>query len=363
MVNLNYYLTISMTKNNSTRALVYGVILALLCGAAFTTTIMLTQSNTTDAASRVVQNGSLIKLQGSNDIYTVKINFVYAHKRRIPTEIVSPADRARAITVAPRAFYNYRESRLVMEVNSQGQPINGTVYLIQPIPGQYKSYKRPLAFTHQQFQNAGLSWSAVFPITTAELNHAHYILGTPVATSYFAGLPQPYYHPGPATSVWSYPTHRVYTPSFAVATPYVAPTTPVVAPVPAVAPTPAASSTPVVAPTPAASSVPVVAPTPMVAPSTTPSTSTPATTPSTSTPSTTPSSSTDSASASISDPDTAPSSSSGAYYTSKYPTARYYYPEDCSGWRGLSVSNRVRFTSLDRLLAEYSDRTLSPGCK
>lgn len=56
------------------------------------------------------------------------------------------------------------------------------------------------------------------------------------------------------------------------------------------------------------------------------------------------------------------SASSGKYYTSSYHTAKYYYPENCSGWEGLSSTYLKSFNTLEELLATYS-RTLSPQCE
>jgi hypothetical protein len=51
-----------------------------------------------------------------------------------------------------------------------------------------------------------------------------------------------------------------------------------------------------------------------------------------------------------------------AYYTSSYRSAKYYYPASCVGWHGLSAVYLVTYSSLQALLAEYPDRTLSPQC-
>ena len=55
--------------------------------------------------------------------------------------------------------------------------------------------------------------------------------------------------------------------------------------------------------------------------------------------------------------------SAGAFYTSSYGTAKYYYPAACSGWKSLSASYLKSFDSLNALLAAYSSRTESPQCK
>ncbi len=49
------------------------------------------------------------------------------------------------------------------------------------------------------------------------------------------------------------------------------------------------------------------------------------------------------------------------YYTSSHSRAKYYYPENCSGWKSLSPKYLKGFSSLDDLLASYK-REASPKC-
>jgi hypothetical protein len=53
---------------------------------------------------------------------------------------------------------------------------------------------------------------------------------------------------------------------------------------------------------------------------------------------------------------------SGAYYTSSYHTATYWYPASCSGWQSLSKAYLETFPTLEALLAKYPGRVESPGC-
>ena len=53
---------------------------------------------------------------------------------------------------------------------------------------------------------------------------------------------------------------------------------------------------------------------------------------------------------------------SATYYTSSYRTAKYWYPASCPGWQSLSKAYLEAFPTLEALLAEYPDRTESPGC-
>lgn len=50
------------------------------------------------------------------------------------------------------------------------------------------------------------------------------------------------------------------------------------------------------------------------------------------------------------------------YYTSSYGTSKYYYPEDCDGWKSLSPKYLKSFNSLEELLKVYPSKTLSPQC-
>lgn len=62
--------------------------------------------------------------------------------------------------------------------------------------------------------------------------------------------------------------------------------------------------------------------------------------------------------------ETAPAttSSGGKFYTSSHYSAKYYYPEACSGWQGLSPTYLKSFDTLEALLASYPSRTKSPQC-
>jgi hypothetical protein len=53
---------------------------------------------------------------------------------------------------------------------------------------------------------------------------------------------------------------------------------------------------------------------------------------------------------------------SGAYYTSSYHTAEYWYPASCSGWQSLSKAYLETFPTLEALLAKYPSRAEDPGC-
>lgn len=55
-------------------------------------------------------------------------------------------------------------------------------------------------------------------------------------------------------------------------------------------------------------------------------------------------------------------SSDGKFYTSSHYSAKYYYPEACSGWQSLSPSYLKSFDTLEALLASYPSRTKSPQC-
>ena len=59
---------------------------------------------------------------------------------------------------------------------------------------------------------------------------------------------------------------------------------------------------------------------------------------------------------------TTAAASAGAYYTSSYHTAKYWYPASCSGWQSLSKAYLDAFPTLEDLLAKYPGRSESPGC-
>ena len=62
---------------------------------------------------------------------------------------------------------------------------------------------------------------------------------------------------------------------------------------------------------------------------------------------------------------TAPSATADhghTFYTSSYPSARYYYCDTDSGWRSLSATYRTSFPSATALRAAYPTRTLHAPC-
>jgi endonuclease YncB( thermonuclease family) len=52
----------------------------------------------------------------------------------------------------------------------------------------------------------------------------------------------------------------------------------------------------------------------------------------------------------------------GKFYTSSHSSAKYYYPEWCTEWQGLSSSYLKEFSTLEELTEQYN-RTLSPQCR
>lgn len=58
-----------------------------------------------------------------------------------------------------------------------------------------------------------------------------------------------------------------------------------------------------------------------------------------------------------------PTTTSGVYYTSSYHTSKYYYPESCDGWKGLSEKYLESYSSLSDLISVYPEKTLSPQCE
>lgn len=55
--------------------------------------------------------------------------------------------------------------------------------------------------------------------------------------------------------------------------------------------------------------------------------------------------------------------STGKFYTSSHYSAKYYYPESCDGWQGLSPTYLKSFNSVEELLAAYPSRILHEPCK
>lgn len=56
-------------------------------------------------------------------------------------------------------------------------------------------------------------------------------------------------------------------------------------------------------------------------------------------------------------------SSSGKFYTSSHYTSKYWYPEMCDGWKGLSPTYLKSYDTLEALLAVYPSKTKSSQCE
>lgn len=55
--------------------------------------------------------------------------------------------------------------------------------------------------------------------------------------------------------------------------------------------------------------------------------------------------------------------SSGKFYTSSHYSSKYWYPEACDGWKGLSASYLKSYETLEALLSVYPSKTKSPQCE
>ena len=246
--------------------------------------------NNTSSANSVLQDGTLIRLQGTNIVYAIQIDYVDAYKRYIANALLSATDRNRIVAISSRTFSNYVTSDLVIEVATDGRIVDGKVYKIEhtlsSASGTRWASKRHLDITPEQFEAAGFKWNAIFPVSTAELNHSYYRLGTPYTATEFGMTP-------------------------VVRTP---------------APTPASTPTPEPAtPAPQAETQPA----------------------------------NQGSSSSVASPQQTPQIT---WHTSSHTNAKYYYPEDCAGWKQISPRNLESFDSLDALLAKF-DRALSPSCQ
>lgn len=54
---------------------------------------------------------------------------------------------------------------------------------------------------------------------------------------------------------------------------------------------------------------------------------------------------------------------SGKFYTSSYYSSKYYYPEACDGWKGLSAQYLKSYDTIEALLTAYPSKTKSPQCQ
>lgn len=126
-----------------------------------------------------IKDRSLIRQEGSNDIYIVKI----VGQKRFIRLILNPAIFDSyddllwedVIDVSFETFFSYKESNLVMEVDETGQPVDGEVYIIEPYNDNGIKYS--LGIKKEDFYKFGYDWDSVYYINNIEAGEDFYVSG------------------------------------------------------------------------------------------------------------------------------------------------------------------------------------------
>ena len=134
------------------------------------------------SAQQVVSDGTLIRAEGTNDVYVVKIIGSQAYKRLIVSpqifDFYGQLSFDRIVTVSAATLNSYATSRLIIEVNPDGTPVNGRVYQVTYNADTDTATKHWLDMTPSEFEAEGFEWSALFRVNYAEA--AFYPTGSPI---------------------------------------------------------------------------------------------------------------------------------------------------------------------------------------
>lgn len=134
------------------------------------------------SAQQVISDGTLIRAEGSNDVYVVKIIGSQAYKRLLVSpqifDFYGHLSFDRVVTVSAATLNSYATSRLIIEVHPDGTPVTGRVYQLTYNTDADTATKHWLNMTPSEFEAEGFQWSSLFRVNYAEA--AFYPTGTPI---------------------------------------------------------------------------------------------------------------------------------------------------------------------------------------
>ena len=143
-------------------------------GGEFTETIIEEIDNKEEEPD--IKDGSLIRQEGTNDIYLVKVVGQKRFKRLVlnPDILNSYEDIewGDVIDVPLEVLFSYKESNLVMEVDKDGNPVDGSVYRIESHNDTGVKYL--LDIRREEFESYGYDWDSVYFINHTEASDDFY---------------------------------------------------------------------------------------------------------------------------------------------------------------------------------------------
>ena len=159
-------------------------ILFALCSATLSI-ILFTSSAPAEASA--IQNGSLIKIKNSDEMYIVKKTDDNKQYKRL---VINPSvlnnydhlNTKNAIVVSKSASSQYKTSHLIRIQGSD------TVYELRPSQNSSVGVKHPVNVTQNQFVQAGLDPDSVFPVSRSEGSSRIYITGSARTAAYYPKL-------------------------------------------------------------------------------------------------------------------------------------------------------------------------------
>ncbi|MDX1535480.1 MAG: CAP domain-containing protein [Candidatus Spechtbacterales bacterium] len=138
----------------------------------------------TIASLSSVRNGDLLRTEGSEDVYIVKINGDQYYKRLILNpNIFDSYDHLswnNIKTVEETVLQELESSQMVMEVYPDGTPVSGDIYVLVASEGSDVGTKHHLKLTAEEFTSLGYDWSSVYLINDKEASDLFYPEGVAI---------------------------------------------------------------------------------------------------------------------------------------------------------------------------------------
>ncbi len=168
----------------------FAVTATIIAIATMASVVLLTNAEQTSAQRTItLYDGDLIKSPNSSDVYIVK----YINNKWFKRLILNPQifnsynhlswDNIRLVSQS--TVDRHTNSHLVMEVYSNGQPVNGMVYYLRSLPGSDIGIKHHVNMSPSEFETVGLDWDSIYRINHTEAGDGFYAEGEAITRNNF----------------------------------------------------------------------------------------------------------------------------------------------------------------------------------
>lgn len=131
-----------------------------------------------------IRDGDLIKAKESPDVYIAKVSGGRYYKRLILNPNIFDSyshltwDNVKTVDLA--VLENMQPSQMVMEVDQNGKPVNGNIYVLSSAKGSDLGTKHHLRLSAEEFNSFGYEWDAVYKINHKEASNLFYPEGAAI---------------------------------------------------------------------------------------------------------------------------------------------------------------------------------------